>query len=220
MYPTWIDDLASTSIILCAFCAALIILDIASGNRHKMRVMNWVWPLTALYLGPVAMLWHHQSSRRQHSDLEGVNKPFWKKVFTSATHCGGGCVLGNMAGEWLAFLGGLTVAGSFMLAAYVYDFVLSFLFGIVFQYFAIASMRNVRGWAGISAVLKVDALSLAAFETGAFAFLALTRGVLFPALRPDQPAFWFMMQIAMVVGLATTYPANWWLIEAGWKDGM
>ena len=50
--------------------------------------------------------------------------------------------------------------------------------------------------------------------------MALTREVLFPALKPNQPAFWFMMQIAMVVGFATTYPANSWLIEAGWKEGM
>jgi hypothetical protein len=220
MYPIWMDDLAWTSIILCLCCAALIVLDIASGNRHKMAIMNWVWPLTALYLGPIAMLWHHRSSRRQHSDLEGVNKPFWKKVFTSATHCGSGCVLGDIAGEWLVFSGALTVAGSSLLAGYVYDFVLAFLFGIAFQYFAIAPMRKVRGWAGVQAALKADAISLVAFEISMFAFMALAREVLFPGLKPNQPVFWFMMQIAMVAGLATTYPANRWLVQAGWKEGM
>jgi hypothetical protein len=220
MYPIWMDDLAWTSIILCAFCAALMVLDIASGNRHKMAVMNWAWPLTALYLGPIAMLWHHRSSRRQHSDLEGVNKPFWKKVFTGATHCGSACVLGNVAGEWLVFSGGITIAGSFLLAGYIYDFVLSFLFGILFQYFAIAPMRNQPGWAGIRAALKADAISLLAFELGMFAFMALAREVWFPGLKPDQPLFWFMMQIAMIIGFATTYPANWWLLKSGWKEGM
>jgi hypothetical protein len=218
MYPTWMDDLAWTSIILCVFCAALILLDIASGNRHNRRVMNLVWPLTALYLGPIAMLWHHRSSRRQHSDLEGVNKPFWKKVFTSVTHCGSGCLLGNIAGEWLVFLSGLTVAGSFIAAPYVYDFALSFLFGIVFQYFAIAVTRRAGGWAAIWAALKINAVSLAAYELGVFAFMVLAREVLFPGLKPNQPAFWFVMQIAMVVGFAATYPVNWWLIGAGWKE--
>jgi hypothetical protein len=29
-----------------------------------------------------------------------------------------------------------------------------------------------------------------------------------------------MMQIAMLVGFATSYPVNWWLITAGFKERM
>lgn len=29
-----------------------------------------------------------------------------------------------------------------------------------------------------------------------------------------------MMQIAMMLGLATTFPANWWLIRRGVKEAM
>jgi hypothetical protein len=29
-----------------------------------------------------------------------------------------------------------------------------------------------------------------------------------------------MMQIAMLVGFATSYPVNWWLIETGIKERM
>jgi hypothetical protein len=220
MYPMWMADLAWMSIILCVFCAALILLDMAAGQRQKIAVMNWVWPLTALYLGPIAVLWHHRSSRRQHSDMEGAGKPFWKKVFTGATHCGSGCVLGDFAGEWLVFLGGLTIAGSTLLASYVFDFVLAYLFGIVFQYFAIAPMRNVRGWPAIRDAVKADTVSLIAFEAGMFAFMALTHKVFSPALKPNDAVYWFMMQIAMLVGFAATYPANWWLIKAGVKEGM
>ena len=32
--------------------------------------------------------------------------------------------------------------------------------------------------------------------------------------------FWFMMQIAMLIGFATSYPANWVLIDRGIKHGM
>jgi hypothetical protein len=32
--------------------------------------------------------------------------------------------------------------------------------------------------------------------------------------------FWFMMQIAMIVGWATAYPANTWLLRKGWKERM
>jgi uncharacterized protein DUF4396 len=220
MYPLWMDDLAWMSIIICVLCAALILLDIASGARHKMAVMNWAWPLTALYLGPVAILWHHRSSRRQHSDMEGRDKPFWKKVFTGAAVSGAGCVLGDFAGEWLVFLGGFTIAGSLLATNYVVDFVLAYVFGLAFRYFSIAPMRNVRGWAGIRDAIKADTVSLLAFEFGMFAFMALVREVIFPELKPSDPVYWFMMQIAMIVGFATTYPANWWLIKKGLKEGM
>jgi hypothetical protein len=33
-------------------------------------------------------------------------------------------------------------------------------------------------------------------------------------------AFWLMMQIAMILGLATTFPMNWWLIRRGVKEAM
>jgi hypothetical protein len=81
-------------------------------------------------------------------------------------------------------------------------------------------MRNLRGWAGIWAAVKADTISLIAFEFGMFGFTTLTREVIFPALNPNGPVYWFMMQIAMVMGFVTTYPANWWLIKAGMKEAM
>jgi hypothetical protein len=29
-----------------------------------------------------------------------------------------------------------------------------------------------------------------------------------------------MMQIGMIAGFATSYPMNWWLIRAGFKEAM
>jgi hypothetical protein len=40
------------------------------------------------------------------------------------------------------------------------------------------------------------------------------------AMTPAQPAFWFLMQIGMVIGYVTAYPMNWWLIKIGWKEAM
>ena len=39
-------------------------------------------------------------------------------------------------------------------------------------------------------------------------------------LHPDSPVYWFMMQIGMVVGFATSFPMNWWLIKRGLKEKM
>lgn len=39
-------------------------------------------------------------------------------------------------------------------------------------------------------------------------------------LHPDSPVYWFIMQIGMVIGFATSFPMNWWLIKCGLKETM
>jgi hypothetical protein len=41
-----------------------------------------------------------------------------------------------------------------------------------------------------------------------------------PHLAPDSIVFWFMMQIGMIIGFATSYPANHVLIQRGVKEAM
>jgi hypothetical protein len=54
----------------------------------------------------------------------------------------------------------------------------------------------------------------------AFAYFYLFRYVLGVRLQTDSAEFWFMMQIAMLFGFASSYPVNWWLIRAGIKEKM
>lgn len=49
---------------------------------------------------------------------------------------------------------------------------------------------------------------------------AIFRAVLNAEMATDTVEFWFMMQIAMIFGFLTAYPANWWLIRAGFKETM
>jgi hypothetical protein len=39
-------------------------------------------------------------------------------------------------------------------------------------------------------------------------------------LEKTSPLFWFMMQIAMLAGFATSYPVNWWLLRKQIKEVM
>ena len=92
----------------------------------------------------------------------------------------------------------------------------SLAFGIVFQYFAIAPMRGLGLRDGLTAAAKADFISLTFFEVGLFR-LDGGHGVrALPAphpLMPDAAAFWFLMQIGMIVGYATSWPANVWLVN-------
>jgi hypothetical protein len=53
--------------------------------------------------------------------------------------------------------------------------------------------------------------------------MALMALAFFPAphsLMPDSAAFWLLMQIGMIVGFFTAWPANVWLIKRGIKAPM
>lgn len=41
-----------------------------------------------------------------------------------------------------------------------------------------------------------------------------------PHLTPDHAAYWLLMQLGMVLGFATAYPVNVWLIRRGIKEAM
>ena len=218
--PTWLADVAAISLTLSVISALILAVDIALGRRQKMLIMNFVWPISGLWAGPFAV-WIYWKIARATPAHRSESKPLWQSVLIGDTHCGAGCTLGDFAGEWIVFLSGLTLAGSVLWADYAIDFALAFAFGIVFQYYSIAPMRGISGWAGIKAALKADTLSLLSFEVGMFLWMALSSKVLFqPRLEPSSATYWFMMQIAMWIGFLTAYPANWWLIRHRWKEQM
>ncbi len=60
---------------------------------------------------------------------------------------------------------------------------------------------------GVGAAAKVDTPALLAYEVGVFAWMG-GRAWLYPAMKPTSWSYWLMMQAAMVLGFATTYPVN------------
>jgi len=76
-----------------------------------------------------------------------------------------------------------TVAGETLFAEYLGDYVLAVLLGLIFQYLAIAPMRDLNFRMGIVAAAKADILSLSAFEVGLFGWMAHMSFVFFPAPR-------------------------------------
>jgi Domain of unknown function (DUF4396) len=145
--------------------------------------------------------------------------PMWQATFNSAAHCGAGCALGDFIGTWIVFATGVTLFGSEMGSNYLITFMLAYAFGVVFQYFAVAPMRGLDLRRGLISAIKIDTLSLLAYQIGMFAFMGFQSRV-YPDQQPISLSFWLLMQIAMVLGFATTYPVNWWLIRRGIKEKM
>ncbi len=129
--------------------------------------------------------------------------------------------MADILAEWLLYAFPLVLFGHKLFGSWVIDYALAFLFGIAFQYFTIKPMRGLSVKAGLVAALKADTLSLTAWQIGTYGWMALATFVLFGhELEKTTPVFWFMMQIAMWLGFATSYPVNWWLLKQGIKEAM
>ena len=227
MVPEWLHILAIVSLVLAGLCALVIAVD-EFAHPQKMWIMNIVWPINALYFGPIG-LWAyyaigrkstkaHQEQMQQQMQHEHPGKdkeedepkdrvkkaekkgmkPFWQIVTVGVTHCGAGCTLGDIIAEWTVFWTGWLIVGAAIWPEYILDFTLAYLLGIVFQFFSIAPMRNLGLKDGLIAAVKADTLSLTAFEVGLFGWMALTVFVFFP-----QPH------------LHPTEPTYWLMMQVG-----
>jgi hypothetical protein len=244
MIPSWLHDLAIAYLLFGALSAVVIAVDVIRHRQH-MWIMDVVWPVTALF-GTAWILWQYftygrlatqaKAEAAMRHDEEPPNKrltPFPVMAANGTLHCGSGCTLGDICAEWLIFASpALAVAfgwhGIFadrIFAAWVLDYILAYLFGIVFQYFTIAPMRGLSVGRGLIAAIKADTLSITSWQVGMYGFMAIAYFVIFRVgfgvkLETDMVEFWFMMQIAMFFGFLTSYPVNTWLLEVGVKERM
>lgn len=222
-HSTTIITLSWIGLTAGALTAIAIIIDIASGRRQHMRIMEVTWPVTGLYLGPLGWWAYRRMGRpiRKDHNERKPDKPFWQSVFVSVTHCGGGCTLGDIISDSAIFLFGVSVTGIALINSYILDFIAAYLLGILFQYLPIRAMGETHRITALWKAIKADTLSLISFEIGLFGWMALVQLVWFPQhLEANDPVFWFMMQIGMAIGFLTAYPTNWWLVRRGIKHAM
>lgn len=229
MFSGLFHSLAILSLSVGLVSAAWMLVTVRRHPPH-MKVMAWVWPLCALFLGPVLIRFH---ARHGGHGSPSDGKPGFATIAKGTLHCGAGCALADMIAETLALLFPAMLAAfglhwffsEKIFAAWVFDFVLALSFGIAFQYFAIAPMRNLGLAEGLREAIKADTLSLTCWQIGMYGFMALAHFWFFPqvlgrAYDAATPEFWFAMQAAMIAGFITAFPINRWLISRGIKEAM
>lgn len=227
MIPGWVST-ASIALLALGVGCALYMAWVMVRHPPKMAVMRFVWPLCALFAGPLLVWFYHRYAGPKAGDA-----PFAAKVAKGTLHCGAGCSLADLICENLAHFapGVLTLFGmgtifsTEIFAQWTMDYVFALATGIVFQYFAIAPMRDLSVGEGIKAAVKADVLSLTSWQVGMYGFMGLVHFILFPSLfgakvDAGSPVFWAAMQIAMLAGFATAYLPNWGLIRSGLKEEM
>lgn len=218
------------AVLLGVASCLFTVLDIPRRQPQPMLVMNLVWPINALWAGPfgIWMYWRLGRTASRTAEQSGASqsshrdmaRPFWQKVVAGTLHCGAGCTLADLIGPFLFRVTSFAVFSSLVFGEWTLDFVLALLIGVSFQYMALAPMLQQSGPHVWWRALKVDFLSLTAWQVGMYGWMALVIFVWFGRLEPIHIQFWFMMQLAMACGFLTSYPMNWWLIKAGIKTAM
>ena len=152
--PEWLIVVSIVSLALAGVSALIIGADLVTGSAQKMWIMDVVWPVTALWAGPLA-LWSYFRFGRAGSKRAAISaekrgerppqktQPMAVAVAKGTSHCGSGCTLGDLVAEWVILAVPLSLFGHRLFGAWVYDYVLAFAFGILFQYFTIKPMKHL-----------------------------------------------------------------------------
>lgn len=235
--PYWLSSAAEIYIGICLLCFLYIILIQQYKPAPMMRIMLWVWPITTLWAGPLGVWAYHNNQKRpmlhghagSHMKMDMKNPAMgttppprlpWQSIMVGTLHCGAGCTLADLMGPWLFRLAPFALLGSAVYGEWVMEYLLALVIGVAFQYAGLASVFPERGLRLWWRAFKVDVLSLSAWQTGMYGWMALVMFVLLGMVPPTHPVFWLMMQMGMFAGFITAYPMNWLLMRLGIKEAM
>jgi len=139
---------------------------------------------------------HSMNHMGGHMHMIDPNRPTWATVLIGVSHCGAGCVLGDLVGEWLVYGTGVSINGQTLWPELLIDYAFALLFGIVFQYCSIAPMSGQYGLKTLVRAAKADILSLTAFELGLFGWMvAYQVGIWKYQLQTNTFVYWWQMQV-------------------------
>lgn len=197
--PDWVTPLAWVFLALSLASTAAIAVDVLlRGHRQHTRSLDVVWICSGLYLGPFALLlWRRHRDPADRTDgalptaVEGLPG-------------GSASALAHLVGVPLVVASGLTIAG---IDLWVMILVIGALAIALLVVHERATLGTPVGTAAFAAVLTV-----LAFDVGMGGWMVLLH--LAELMPPaSEGAFWFLMQLGVVLGLVTGYPVVRWLAE-------
>lgn len=190
--PAWLTAVAWVWVAACLLSAAWIARDIhARGRRRPASTLDVVWPVSALYLGPVAAALHRRWDRPRSTPATAAG----------ALAGGAASALAHLVGVPLVILTGLRIAGIDLWPMI-----------LVIAAIAIALLAASEAVAGrrVAAAVALAAVTVLAFDVGMGGWMLLLH---FTDNMPSAGhiAFWFLMQLGVVAGTLTALPVVRWL---------
>lgn len=214
--PAWLTPVAWTYLTASLLCAALIAADIYLLRRRQQHVADeLVWVASALYLAPFAVALYLKRGRAGRASSTAGRHPLTEPddVPTQGTALallsgGGASAVAHLFAVPVVAAIGWTIAGMAMWPMILVIAVLAI--AIVAVYLRVSAARSTRVAVGAAVVAAV--ITVSAFDIGMVGWMLLLH---FNGLMPpvSDGSFWFLMQLGVVVGLLTGYPAVRWLVR-------
>lgn len=210
-----IDGIMLLWFVLAGLSVAFVAIDIRTTPAHP--VMKWGFILLVAYTGVFGLVLYVLGCREP---MRGTHERFvaarWRQVLGSTMHCVAGDGVGILAGAVIASV--IALAGPVELAL---EYLLGFAFG--WTIFQALFMRDMAGGNYLRSLKKTffpELLSMNLLMAAMIPAMLILRSRIAPGMGPSDPAFWFVMSMALLVGFIVAYPMNWWLVANHLKHGM
>jgi len=214
--PDWLTPVAWTYITLSLLSAAFIAFDIyLLRRRHLSVAQELVWITSALYLGPFAVAIYLRQGRAKPTSTTVTAGIAGEAEGTAVAVLpgGGASAVAHLVAVPLVVAVGWTIAG---LAMWPMILVIAvFAVGMLVIYERVASRGPRTGRThgiSIGSAIAAAVITVAAFDIGMVGWMLLLH---FNDLMPPvtDSTFWFLMQMGVIIGLLTGYPAVSWLLR-------
>ena len=140
----------------------------------------------------------------------------WRQALGSTMHCVAGDGVGILVGAVIAALLALSPFADFLL-----EYVLGFLFGWgIFQALFMRDMVGGSYTRALTTTFIPELTSMNCLMAGMAIVSMIGKANVAGGAHPSSPAFWFIMSMALLVGLCAAYPMNYWLVAKKLKHGM
>ena len=217
--PGWVDPVAKVFVALAVLAALAVAYDIyVRGYRQRIRSMEAVWTLSALWLGPFALPLYARTGRPRSEKWQAEHPASTALSLPAAAASGGlpggaASLIGHVIAVPLVLAAGWSLFGVDMFAMIAVIAVLAIAMLFAFEYSA--ARRGVDGKT-VGAALLVATVTVLAFDLGMGGWmLVLHYNELLPPLSSIN--FLFLMQIGIVLGFLTGFPAVAALLKRGTK---
>ncbi len=223
MIPGWLTAVSWVFVGLALLCAAAILYDVyGRGYRQRTSVMSVVWPITALYFGPLALPAYYRWGRprsekwqKEHGSAPEKSLPV--AAATGGTPGGAASAIGHVLGVPLVVFLGLTIAGQALWMMILVIAVIATVLLFAFEYFfSTVPTRGLSRGKGLGVALLIALVTVLAFDVGMGGWMLVMHFLLFMPPLTDV-TFLFLMQVGLILGFLTGYPAVLWLVRRGVK---
>jgi hypothetical protein len=209
--PDWLTPVAWIYIALSLIAAVYIAFDIyARSHRHSSAAGELVWVTSGLYLGPFAVpLYHRHRCPRAATQAPALGSGGTAQPTAVAWLPGGSAsAVAHLVGVPLVIASGLTIAGIDLWVMIIVIGVLAMT--LLFGYERAASREGPARTLSVGAAAAAAVVTVLAFDIGMGGWMLLLH---FNEFMPPatEGTFWFLMQVGIVLGLVTGYPAVKWL---------